>query len=110
MKPSSSKNHTTSKIVAKSILRLFFVLFVMLLAFYVTQDASKLSGINLYFTNKWVLLFPITLFLLYVTLLILVLKNKYEREEYNWLMSLSGGFLIAYTLLLFARIYPLVFG
>ncbi len=110
MKSSSSKNHTTSKIVAKSILRLFFVLFAMLLAFYVTQDATQLSRINLYFTNKWFLLFPVTLFVIFVGLLILVLKTKYARDEYNWLMSLSGGFLIAYTLLLFARIYPLVFG
>ncbi|MFD2742801.1 MULTISPECIES: hypothetical protein [Sphingobacterium] len=110
MKSSSSKNHTTSKIVAKSILRLFFVLFAMLLAFYVTQDATQLSRINLYFTNRWFLLFPVTLFVIFVGLLILVLKTKYARDEYNWLMSLSGGFLIAYTLLLFARIYPLVFG
>ncbi|MCL7988844.1 hypothetical protein M8998_12915 [Sphingobacterium sp. lm-10] len=110
MKTPSSKNHTTSKIVAKSILRLFFVLFVMLLAFYVTQDASKLSRISLYFANKWFLLFPISLFILFVGLLIKVLKNKYVRTEYNWLMSLNGGFLIVYLLLLFARIYPLVFG
>ncbi|MFD2597876.1 hypothetical protein ACFSQ3_02845 [Sphingobacterium corticis] len=104
----SSKNHTTSKIVAKSILRLFFVLFVMLIAFYVTQDSEKLSQINLYFTNKWFLAFPILLFIIFVGLLILVLKNKYERVEFNWLMALNGGFLIAYVLMLCARIYPLL--
>lgn len=110
MKSPSSKNHTTSKIVAKSILRLFFVLFAMLLAFYVTHDSAKLSRINLYFTNKWFLLFPFTLFITFVGLLILVLKHKYLRTEYNWLMSLNGGFLIVYVLLLFARIYPLLYG
>ncbi len=108
MKSSSSKNHTTSKIVAKSILRLFFVLFVMLIAFYITHDDSKMSQINLYFPNKWLLLFPICLFIIFVALLILVLKNKYERTEFNWLMSLNGAFLITYVLLLFARIYPLL--
>lgn len=103
-----SKNHTISMIVAKSILRLFFVLLVIILAFYVTQDQSRLETTSVFFRNKWVIAFPILLFLAFVTLLIAVLRTKYKRTELNWLFSLNGLFVLGYILLLFSRIYPLL--
>lgn len=104
----TSKNHTISTIVAKSILRLFFVFLVIILAFYASQDQSQMESTMIYFQNKWVLAFPIVLFILFVVLLITVLKTKYQRPELNWLFALNGLFVLAYIGLLFGRIYPLL--
>lgn len=102
------KNHTISMVVAKSILRLFFVLMVIILAFYASQDRSKLENTTVVFQNKWLIIFPVLLFLTFLGFLIAVLKNKYQRTELNWLFSLNGLFVLVYIGLLFSRIYPLL--
>lgn len=102
----SSKNHTISKIVAKSIFRLFVVIIIIFIAFYLNADQSRLESTPLYFQNKWVIAFPVILLLLYSFLLITVQRNKYKHPEINWLFTLSGIFIIAYLLLLMSRIYP----
>ena len=60
---------------------------------------------TLHFTNEWVLIFPLLLFLTVFTLLIYVLKNKYALIELNWLFSLATAFFCIYLILLYTRIY-----
>ena len=104
----TAKNHTISKIIAKTLLRLF----IILLAFptyplFLGQEAkAKLSQISLAFTNKVAFIAPILLFCFIVGLMIAVLKHKYNRIDLNWLFSLATIFGILYLILLYSRIYP----
>ncbi len=92
----TAKNHTISKIIAKTLLRLF----IILLAFasyplFLGQEAkSKLNQISLAFTNKIALIAPILLFCFIIGLMIAVLKHKYNRIDLNWLFSLATIFYI----------------
>ncbi len=98
----NAKNHTISKIVAKTFLRLL----IITLAFSVYLFFSdKNMNMTLHFTNEWVLIFPLLLFLTVFTLLIYVLKNKYALIELNWLFSLATAFFCIYLILLYTRIY-----
>ncbi len=106
----TAKNHTISKIIAKTLLRLF----IILLAFatyplFLGQEAkTKLNQISLAFTNKVAFIAPILLFCFIVGLMIAVLKHKYNRIDLNWLFSLATIFGILYLILLYSRIYPTI--
>ncbi|WP_394677306.1 hypothetical protein [uncultured Sphingobacterium sp.] len=106
----TAKNHTISKIIAKTLLRLF----IILLAFasyplFLGQEAkSKLNQISLAFTNKIALIAPVLLFCFIIGLMIAVLKHKYNRIDLNWLFSLATIFGILYLILLYSRIYPTI--
>lgn len=106
------KNHTTSKIIAKALVRVF--LLVLVLAFtplFMGEETSQsLESVYLYITNRWALVFPALLFLIFIVLLILALRAKYAHADINWMLSLNAGLLIVYLLLLYSRIYPYVFG
>jgi hypothetical protein len=41
-------------------------------------------------------------------LMFMMLKEKYNRIDYNWLFSLCGGFLLVYLILFYSRVYPLL--
>lgn len=103
----ASKNHTTSKFAAKAILRLILILMLAPIFFYISQDKEDLLG-NVVFPNKIALFAPIMLLFIFVALLILVLKNKYQKIDLNWLFVLNGLFLILYLILLFTRIFPIL--
>lgn len=102
----TSKNHTISKIVAKTVLRLL----ILILAFSIYLYFSKNNNLNnsVYFTNAWALIFPIVLFIIVVILMILMLKKKYVHSDINWLFVLSTLFFIVYLILLYSRIYPII--
>lgn len=101
----NAKNHTISKIVAKTFLRLL----IITLAFSIFLFFSKEnSNVMLYFTNKWMLAAPILLFFSVVALLIYVLKNKFSQIEINWLFSLATAFFCIYLIMLYTRIYPIL--
>ena len=104
----SSKNHTTSKVIAKTIQRIVFIVMILGVAFSFSKDAKLLDNISVYFPHKWAIFAPITLFLIFLTLRFLMMKEKYMRIDYNWLFSLAGGFLLIYIILLYARIYPVL--
>ncbi len=106
----TAKNHTTSKIIAKTLMRLF----IILLAFaayplFLGQEAkAKLGHISLAFTHKAALVAPVLLFCFILGLMIAVLKHKYNRIDLNWLFSLATIFGILYLILLYSRIYPAI--
>lgn len=106
------KNHTTSKFVAKTLVRFF--LLVLALAFtplFMGEDTSgSLQNVYLYITNRWALIFPALLLLIFIVLLILALRQQYTKVDINWMLSLNALLLIIYLLLLYSRIYPYVFG
>jgi len=107
----ASKNHTTSKIVARLAVRLFLILlFVSVAPFLVDSGASdRLEHTYLYVVNKWALIFPALLFLSFLGLLILTLKHKYSKVDLNWMLALNTALLIIYVVLLYVRVYPLLF-
>lgn len=106
-----SKNHSMSKLVAKLLLR--FLLITLLLSvvpfFADNNTAGSLEQVYLYMPNKWALIFPVLLFLSFLALMILVLQHKYSKTDLNWMFSLNAGLLIVYLLMLYVRIYPLLF-
>lgn len=105
-----SKNHTISKVVAKILLRLFVIILGLAFIPLLSGNEKQLQNTYLYFENKWVLIFPILLFIIFVTLLFTMLKSKYSKIEINWLFSLSTIMLSIYLLMLYSRIYPMFVG
>ena len=79
----TSKNHTISKIVAKAILRLVMIILIVGIAFSFSKDANLLENISLNFPNKWAIFAPISLFLIFIILMFMMLKEKYNRIDYN---------------------------
>ncbi|MDM1295581.1 hypothetical protein HX021_14920 [Sphingobacterium sp. N143] len=106
----TAKNHTISKIIAKTLLRLFIILlaFATYPLFKGQEATTKINQISLAFTNKVALIAPILLFCFIVGLMIAMLKHKYNRIDLNWLFSLATIFGILYLILLYARIYPAI--
>lgn len=100
-----TQNHTISKIVAKAIQRIVLIIMIVGAAFALSKDAKLLDNISVYFPHKWAIFAPISL-LAFVVLMFLVMKEKYQRIDYNWLFVLAGGFLLIYLLMLYSRIYP----
>ncbi|SFB91119.1 hypothetical protein SAMN05421747_10251 [Parapedobacter composti] len=107
-----SKNHTTSKFVAKLLVRLFMLLLLFSFAPFILEQETirPLSQTFVYITNKWAFIFPGLLFVSFLALLILTLRNKYRHIDINWMLSLNTALLIGYLIMLYVKIYPLIFG
>lgn len=108
----SSKNHTISKFIAKLLVRLFMLLllFAFAPAILESKTGRSLHSTFVYIENKWAFIFPGLLFLSFLTLLIITLRHKYQKTDLNWMLSLNTGLLIAYVVMLYVRIFPLIFG
>ncbi|AIM35680.1 hypothetical protein ACFX5U_01030 [Sphingobacterium sp. SG20118] len=106
----TSKNHTISKIVAKSLMRIFVLLLALAsVPLLSNQEAeSKLDAKNVAFPNEMAIVAPALLFVIFIVLLVIMLKNKYSRVDINWQFSLCTIFLLIYLILLYSRIYPLI--
>jgi hypothetical protein len=108
-----SKNQKISKIAAKTAIRIFIIiLFMGILPFVAGQDqpwGDKLANAHLVLPNKWTLVYPAVLFLGFLALTILCLKNKYKQTDINWLLVLNAVILITYLVLLYSRIYKALF-
>lgn len=106
-----SKNHTISKFTAKLLVRLFILLLAAAIApiFIDNEIAAKMETTYVYIENKWVFIFPLILFLSFLTLLILTGRAKHEKTDLNWMLSLNTLLLIVYIILLFVRLYPLIY-
>jgi len=107
-----SKSQKISKIAAKTAVRIFIIiLFMGILPFISGQDqpwGDKLTNAHLVIPNKWTLAFPALLFLGFLTLTILCMKNKYKQPDINWLLVLNAAILITYLVLLYSRIYKVL--
>src|SRR5690606_41859608 len=56
------------------------------------------------FPNLWAVAAPLLLLLTFVVLLTLVLRHKYGKIEYNWLLTLSGLFVCLYLVLFYVKV------
>jgi len=108
----SPKNHTISKFTVKLLIRLFMLLLLVAFApFFLEQKTvGPLSQTFLYIENKWAFIFPGLLFLSFLTLLVLTLRHRYQKTDLNWMLSLNTALLIVYVILLYAKLYPVIFG
>ncbi len=102
----SSKNHTISKIAAKAIVRITVILIALPIILYFTRPESMASRVS--FPNPWSLVAPLLLLLSFVALLVVVLRNKYSKMEYNWLLILSGIFVCLYLFLFYTRVLQIL--
>ena len=107
-----SKNHTISKFIVKLLIRLFFLMLLFAFAPFVLEKETvvSLEQTYLYITNKWAFIFPGLLFLSFLTLLVLTLRHKYQKTDLNWMLSLNTVLLVVYLIMLYARLYPIIFG
>jgi len=107
-----SKNHTISQFAAKLLVRLFILLLLFAFAPAVLDQQTTRSYREtlVYIENKWALIFPGLLFMSFLVLLILSLRYKYRKTDLNWMLSLNTTLLIVYVIMLYVRIYPIIFG
>jgi cytochrome bd-type quinol oxidase subunit 2 len=111
-KTAETKNQKISKIAAKTAIRIFvIILFVGILPFVTGNQPwdAKAASTHLVIPNKWMLIYPGVLFAGFLTLTILVLKNKYKIVDFNWLLVLNTVILLVYLVLLYSRIYKVLF-
>jgi hypothetical protein len=103
----------TSKTVAKSILRVFFIVLCMGLASYFLgfgafskhpEQHDTYFGIR----NGWTLVYPGLLLAGFITLLIICLKNKYSRPDTNWLLVLNTAILMTYCIVFYLKLYQIL--
>ncbi|WP_353185043.1 hypothetical protein [Parapedobacter lycopersici] len=108
----SSKNHTISKFVAKLLVRLFILLLLFAFAPFILKEQTQgsLAQTFFYIDNKWAFIFPGLLFLSFIALLVLTLRHQYRLVDLNWMLSLNAALLIGYVVMLYIRIYPVIFG
>lgn len=107
-----SKNHTISQFSAKLLVRLFILLLLFAFAPVVLeQEATRsYSETFVYIENKWALVFPALLFASFLVLLILTLRHKYQKTDLNWMLSLNTALLIIYIIMVYIRLFPVIFG
>ncbi len=108
---SVTKNHTTSKFIAKLLVRVFVLLLAAFVApiFVDKQLATKMETTYIYIENKWVFIFPFILLLSFLTLIILAGRTKFTKTDLNWMLSLNSVLLIIYIVMLFLRLYPMMY-
>ncbi|MFB9843178.1 hypothetical protein [Mucilaginibacter ginsenosidivorans] len=97
----------TSQIVVKAVTRIFFVL-LLLGAFTLYQDSSKITHLYFIGNNKWTLVFPALLLAGFAALFITCAKQKYTKTDWNWLLVLNTVVLMIYCVTLYTRITDLV--
>lgn len=105
------KNHTISQFTAKLLVRLFILLLLFAFVPIVLEEetARSYSETFVYLENKWALVFPGLLFASFVVLLFLTLRYKYQKTDLNWMLSLNATLLIIYVVMLYVRLYPIIF-
>lgn len=105
------KNHTTSKFISKLLVRLFMLILAAAIVplFVDKQIAARMETSYVYIENKWVFVFPLILFLSFLTLLILTGRTKHEKTDLNWMLALNTLLLIIYIIMLFVRLAPVIY-
>lgn len=109
----NTKNRTiNSKFVSKLLVRLFIIVLIAgVLPFFADEQIKNNMAVTyVYIENKWVFIFPLILFLSFLTLLILTSRAKNEQDDLNWILSLNTLLLIIYIVLLFVKLYPIIYG
>lgn len=101
-----------SKIAAKTAIRLFMIILFMGALPFVTGEqpwSARLQNSHFIIPNKWTLIAPAALFVGLLTLMIIVIKKKYSVIDFNWLLVLNTVILLSYLILIYIRLYKLIF-
>src|SRR5690606_25296678 len=102
----SSKNHTISKIVARTCVRVLVILLAFSLS--ILCNYSDSASQTPHFPHYRSILAPLALFFTVITLMILTLRFKYSNTDLSWLFSFACVFFAVYLIMLYSRIYPLL--
>lgn len=98
----------TSQIVAKALVRVFFLLLLVAAIPFFMGDNSKLSQLYFVVPNKWVWAFPGLLVLGFIILFISCTVNKYKDVTLNWLLVVNTGVLLVCSTVIYFRVLALV--
>lgn len=98
----TTKSHTVSKVVARTVIKLTMIILATPIVLYFTHKEAMAQTIT--FPHPWAIIFPILLLLSFVILLFVVLRDKYNKTDANWLLALSGVMLSIYLIMLYSRI------
>jgi cation transport ATPase len=93
----------TSKIIAKLLVRLVFIL-ILIAAIWITQNNDKLKGLGYIKLNQWALIYPVLLIAGFIGFLIASAVKKYNNMELNLLLIVNTVMLIIYAMAVFFRI------
>ena len=98
----------TSRIVAKVVTRLFFLLLLLAIIPLFQADITKLQHIYIVGKNKWTLMFPGLLLAGFVFLFIQCTFKKYSVPDLNWLLVINTLVLMAYCATFYMQVYELI--
>jgi quinol-cytochrome oxidoreductase complex cytochrome b subunit len=97
-----------SQIAAKLVVRLFFILLLIALIPFFKGDTTQLQHIYIAPKNVWTLAFPIILIVSFIILLVVCARQKYSKQDLNWLLVVNTVVLITYAITLYIRVYQLI--
>lgn len=98
----------TSQIVAKGIVRLFFLLLVLATIPLFQADGAKLQHLYIVANNKWLFFFPALLIVAFVFFFIRCTIKKYTETDINWVLVVNTVVLMAYGAAIYLRVYQLI--
>ena len=98
----------TSRLVAKIVTRLFFLLLLFAIIPLFQADSSKLQHLYFVTTHKWVWIFPCILVGAFVILFVGCTVQKYTKPDWNCLLVINTTVLMAYSATLYIRILNLI--
>jgi hypothetical protein len=98
----------TSQIVAKAVVRLFFLLALISSVPFLMGHNDKLHQLYFEVPNKWMLIFPGILILGFIILFISCTFNKYRDITLNWLLVVNTVVLLACALAIYIRVLHLI--
>lgn len=97
-----------SRIIAKSMVRVFFILLFIALLPVFEGHQSKLQHIYLTFRHKWEMVFPLILVVAFIGLWVICTIKKYQETDMNWLLVLNTLILIVYGIAIYIHIYHFI--
>ncbi len=98
----------TSQIVAKVVVRLFFLSLLLAAIPLFQVDSSKLQHLYIAAKNKWLFFFPLLLIVGFVYFFTRCTTKKYTDPDSNWLLVINTFVLMAYCATLYFKVYELV--
>jgi len=98
----------TSQIVAKAVVRFFFLALVLATIPLFQADGDKLHHLYIVANNKWLFFFPILLMVAFLYFFIRCNMKKYTETEMNWVLVVNTIVLMAYGATIFIRVYELI--
>jgi len=93
----------TSKIIAKLLVRLVFIL-ILVAAVWITQNNDKLKGLGYIKLNDWTIIYPVLLIAGFIGFSIATAIKKYNSLDLNLLLIVNTVMLIIYAMAVFFRI------